>query len=172
VKRGEPLKRGKPLKRTQISRTGEKPLRSDPAKVWDWANRSNHPLPQRSKKRIDETPDRQQLVREMLAEFPGCAAGIPYFCQRWSSEVNEIVRRGQWDGGFLVKENCETLCHNCHTWITTHPDWAEHHGHQIKGAGRELRGDVDEDLVREARGIRARASYRCDVDCEVDHRAG
>lgn len=127
-------------------------------------------LPPSSQHRIDEQGDRQALVRDLLAKFPQCAAGIPFCCLRWSTEVNEVVRRGQWAKGYLERTNCETLCRNCHAWITVHPDWAERHGHQIKGAGREVRGMVDADLVVLARAIRARSSYRCDVDCDVDHR--
>jgi hypothetical protein len=170
VKDSGPLKRGKPLKRTQLSRTGEKPLRADPAKVWDWANRSRRSIPPRSKRRVEEMPERQEMVYELLRDYPVCAAQIPVICTKISTEVNEIVRRGQWAAGYLDRSNTETLCHNCHAFITAHPGpngWAVRHGHQLEGFVRLLE-DFD-GHVRSARATRRRV-LGCGVDCPLDHR--
>lgn len=171
LQRREPLKRGKPLKRGELNRHGEKPLRSDPAKLTDWQNRSRRRrIPPKSQRREDETPERQQLVREVLAEHPTCEARMPVICTVDSTEVNEIIRRGQWAAGWLVKSNTTALCHNCHAYITTHPDWAERHGHQIEGKVRD-RGEAVHGLARRlALRIRRETISRCGVNCTIDHR--
>jgi hypothetical protein len=170
MKRSGPLKRGKPLKRSQLNRTGEKPLKSDPAKVWDWKNRSNSkPLPHKSPQREEETPERQKLVREMLRLHPRCGAGIPFCCTKDSTECNEIVRRSQWRAGYLERANVVTLCHNCHAYITTHAPWAKNHGHQIDGAIHDQPAKYERASYF-AMLIRRATRYRCDTDCTINHR--
>lgn len=142
-----------------------KPPKADPEKQRDWERRSRKPLPAKSKRREEETPERQALVAQVLRERPACEAQIPGVCTHVSTEVNEIIRRSQWRAGYLVKANTEGLCHNCHACVTARPGWAERHGHQ-------LTSDAREDLSRwdDARRVRAVTSGRCGLDCATDHR--
>lgn len=170
LKRTTPLKRGKPMKRTNLDRRGSKPLKADPAKLRDWANRSNHALPHHSKQRTEEIPERRKLVHRVLTAQPTCEARIPVICTIDSTEVNEIIRRGQWADGYLIKSNTEALCHNCHAFITTHPDWAGRHGHQIEGKVRDRGPAVHGVIRRLAQRCRRHTIGRCDVHCPMDHR--
>lgn len=160
-----------PLKRTTPLKRGDKPLRADPEKVHQWKRSSAKRLPAKSAQRIEDTPERQALVRRVLQEEPTCRARILFCCTVDSTEVNEIIRRSQWAEGYLVRSNTQGLCHNCHAYITTHPDWAEHHGHQIKGSVRDdPRAYVYEAARWRALKVRLQTVGRCDVGCEVDHR--
>ncbi len=156
-----------PLERhTRLERG--KPLRASPEGTRQWVNRSRKKLPPKSQRRVEETPERQALVDELLTERRQCEASIPWVCTGRSTEVNEIIRRSQWAGGYLVKQNCEALCHNCHAFITAHPGpkgWAARHGHQIMGADRFVAG-----VVAIARRIRETTVGKCDADCTLDHR--
>jgi hypothetical protein len=118
----------------------------------------------RSEARDAERDERAELVRAVLARDWLCMAAIPPICTGVSKEVNEIVRRSQWAAGYLVDWNCEGLCHNCHAFITTRPNWALRHGHQLLGEDRE-----DADAAARALAVRARARA-CAPDCEKDHR--
>lgn len=144
------------------------PLAADPEKTRAWQRRSSKRLPAKSAQRIEDTPSRQELVRDVLAAQPTCEARITFGCTGRTTEVNEIIRRAQWADGFLVRRNTEALCHNCHVYITTHPDWAEHHGHQLKGSTRDLE-DFDV-LVKAARTTRLSTVGRCGPGCRLDHR--
>lgn len=161
MKRGKGLKRTTALKRTEMKR-GEG-LRNDPDMIRQWQRRSRKPLPPRSARRIEEKPERDALVEAMLAEFPWCQAEIPYFCTRKSREVNELKRGGQRATEYLIKEHTETLCHNCHRWITVHPNWAKGHGHQVDAEAGEEAFDI-------ALAVRTLTVGKCDVDCTIDHR--
>jgi hypothetical protein len=156
------------VKRTELKRG--QPLRADPAKLREWQDRSRKRLPAKSDRREDETPDRQSLVALMLRVHPSCQAGIPFCCTVVSTEVNEIVRRSQWAAGYLVKGNCEALCHNCHAYITVHAPWAKAHGHQIEGKVHDHGGVVYALAAATAEKIRADTFGVCDVDCKLDHR--
>jgi hypothetical protein len=154
-----------PLERHKKLRKGDKGLQRDPQAQREWMFRSRRPLPPKSERRVEEAPERRALVERMLRKHPYCAAKVPMVCTKLASEVNEIVRRSQWPEGYLIKSNCESLCHNCHAIVTVRIDWAKRHGHLIEGAYR------DDDRVRtQAFYIRIRTAGRCDVDCEIDHR--
>jgi hypothetical protein len=160
------MKRGELKRKTELKR-GDTQLRADPAKTAAWRKRSAKALPARSAQRIEDTPERQALVRRKLSGNPMCEAQIPFCCTKDSTEVNEIIRRSQWAAGFLVESNTEGLCHNCHAWITVHPDWARHHGHQLEGSTRDL--PTYSLHVAAAGRARAVTVARCDVDCAKDH---
>lgn len=59
--------------------------------------------------------ERRKLVAEMLADAT-CAR-----CERRrASEVHELKSRAR-GGSILDRDNCVALCHDCHHWVTTHP---------------------------------------------------
>lgn len=151
------LQRRTPMKRTRLN--------SNPETTRAWQDRTRKPIPPRSEKREDERPERQALVAEMLAEHPHCAAQIPVICTGRTTEVNELIRRSSWAAGYLVKSNTESLCHNCHAFITHHPGragWAARHGHQL------FDGDGEAEFELAAR-IRS-AFAGCSSSCLIDHR--
>lgn len=156
LERRTELKRGKGLAR------GTKRLEADPERRREWRRRSAKPLPAKSERRASEKDHRTELVHEQLNAEPRCAAEIPYFCTTWADEVNELKRGGQRATEYLIREHTESLCHNCHQWITVHPDWARRHGHQVTG-------EADEAEFEAARRIRIRCVGH-DVDCTEDHR--
>lgn len=154
------------MRRTELKRTTA--IKADPEKTRNWQRRSAKPLPARSSKRIEDAPARHELVRDVLAAQPMCEAQITFGCTSRTTEVNEIIRRSQWVEGFLVRFNTEALCHNCHAYITTHPEWAKRHGHQMDGATRDL--DDFALLVADARRTRLDTHARCGPACKLDHR--
>lgn len=161
-----------PLKRKTEMKRGEGP-KANPEKTRAWQRKSRKPLPQKSEQRVEDTPKRQALVADVLAHQPQCAAMIPYLCTGRSTEVNEIIRRSQWQEGFLVRSNTEGLCHACHAHITDNPGdtgWAMRHGHQLPGWVRDRGNNVYVQAVMLARRIRTRTSGHCQVSCPIDHR--
>jgi hypothetical protein len=122
----------------------------------------------RSEAREDEREERAALVLLVLREDWRCAAGVVGVCTRYSSECNEIIRRSQWRAGYLVRDNCEGLCHACHRHVTENPGhdgWAARHGHQLMSTDRG-----DPDAVVMARHVRQATRGRCDRHCTTDHR--
>jgi hypothetical protein len=88
------------------------------------------PLRRRSEKTAKlYAEQRVPLVIKILRERPRCEAALEG-CTGRSTEVNEIVRRGQWKLGILVESNLQALCHTCHSWITDHPAEAHRLGFQ------------------------------------------
>lgn len=123
--------RKKPMKRTELKR-GTARLRTDPVKQRAWQRGSAKALPQYSETREAERPARRALVDRVLKARPACEARLAWCCTFASTEVNEIMRRGQWAKGYLVDENTTALCHDCHQWITFHRSWALFHGHEVR----------------------------------------
>jgi len=70
----------------------------------------------RSKEREREYRARRRLVRDMLDD---------QVCERChaarATEVHEVLSRAR-GGSILDRSNCRALCHDCHQWVTTHPD--------------------------------------------------
>ena len=54
-------------------------------------------------------------------------------------ECHEIIPRSAWAAGWLVLENCVSICHRHHTWIGDHP--ADAHAFGLHGFSYE-RPDV------------------------------
>jgi len=78
----------------------------------------------RSKKREREYRERRTLVERILDERPVCER-----CHAArSTDVHEVIRRSQWQAGFLVSDNLRALCRQCHTWVTEHPRAAVEQG--------------------------------------------
>lgn len=75
----------------------------------------------RSKKTARDYVQRRLLVAEML-EDASCVR-----CGRVATEVHEIKTRAR-GGSILDKDNCVPLCHDCHSWVTTHPKEAHQEG--------------------------------------------
>jgi hypothetical protein len=104
VKRTE-LKRGKPLKRSGgLRRTGQ--------------------LPPMSKKRRQALPDRDACREAVLTrDSYRCRAAcvVPDVACGGQLDVHEIIPRSAWPDGWLVAENCLTVCRAHHTWIGFHP---------------------------------------------------
>lgn len=77
----------------------------------------------RSKKMTKIYVQRRKLVAEMLLKYP--------YCQKCktalSTEVHEVLSRAR-GGNILDPNNCRTLCHKCHFWITTNPALATAQG--------------------------------------------
>ena len=78
---------------------------------------SRTPIPRRSKKTAATYRKlRVPLVVEMLEAYPWCER-----CKTGrASEVHELLSRAR-GGRITDPSNCVTLCHECHSWITTHP---------------------------------------------------
>ena len=78
---------------------------------------SRTPIPQRSVKTTETYRKlRIPLVIELLTKYPWCAR-----CkQARSTEVHEPLSRAR-GGSITDPTNAVTLCHECHSWITTHP---------------------------------------------------
>lgn len=125
----------------------------------------------RSERREAEKPVRDALVAEILAERWLCEARLWWCCNHMSAEVNEICRGAGRAATYLDKTKVTALCKACHRWLTVHPKWARHHGHQVphEVADREAAFAVAA-TVREALAALARSGQRCCEDCEIDHR--
>ena len=99
-------------------------------------------LPQMSKKRRRELPQRAVVVAQAKARDGGCVAFLRGLLQGIECagriEVNEVVRRGQWRDGWLVLDNTVSLCSAHHAYVTLNPDHAEELGLYARGAGRPL----------------------------------
>lgn len=140
----------------------------DTAKAW--RRKSEKPLPAYSTKRSTAITARRILVADILRDDPFCVARIAGICTGRATEVNELKRRSAWAEGYLIRWNCEGLCHECHEHITHHPGrggWAMRHGHQVS---RQAPTDVplsDEYII----AIAARHQGQgCPPDCPIDHR--
>lgn len=80
-------------------------------------------LKPRSKKRKDlyeRKGGRRDFVALLLHDFPNCQATISTHCSKKSVDVHELLARSQ-GGSILDKDNCITVCRNCHTWIGDNP---------------------------------------------------
>lgn len=112
------------------------PIRVDPAKVRAWQRRTAQPLRQRSAKR-QRLYEEQRIpfVVAQLERVPWCEAGLAG-CSREATTVNERIRRSH--GGAIVpggkgRENeYDSLCVNCHRWITEHPREARAQGWEVQ----------------------------------------
>lgn len=121
-----------------------------------------------SSKRRKENPIRRALVEQHLALVPYCEASlIGVGCNFTASDIHEIVPRGRRPGAHLDPELFCSLCRQCHSWITGHPDWADRHGFMLGATA----GGAD---VAIAKTLRSRLD--CDLPpskrhlCEKDHR--
>lgn len=63
---------------------------------------------------------RRDLVADMLADGQLCVRCV----SAQATEVHELLSRARL-GRIDDPENCVPLCHDCHSWITTHPADAE-----------------------------------------------
>jgi hypothetical protein len=104
VKRAS-IRRGKPLKRSgELRRTGN--------------------LPPMSKKRRDALPNRAAFRESVLnRDSFRCQAAtlVPDVACSGQLDVHEIIPRSAWPDGWLVADNCLTVCRAHHTWIGFHP---------------------------------------------------
>lgn len=120
-----------------------------------------------SKKRRREAPVRRELVKAQLDLIPFCEASLlGVGCDFTAVDVHEIIPRGRKPGAHLIPDLYTSLCRNCHSWLTAHPDFATRHGFMLTATASEL------DIML-ARGIRDK--YDCPLPatlrhtCEKDH---
>lgn len=120
-----------------------------------------------SKKRRKQAPLRRELVKAQLELIPFCEASlIGVGCNFTAVDVHEVIGRGRRPDAHLCPDLFVSLCRACHSWLTTHPDWATRHGLMLSATA----SDVD---VAVARSVRAKfdcphpASLR--HTCEIDH---
>lgn len=118
------------------------PLRADPAKVKAWRDRSRKRIPPRSKRRIEEAPERARVRQVVLDRDQGCMGRgiLPGRCWHPRDEpldVHEVLARGP-GGDYLDPENCLALCRGHHQWVTTHPAEAEGLGYRRRFSGESL----------------------------------
>lgn len=134
-------------------------------------------LPSHSKKRRSEIPDRRRLVQRVLRrdghrcqfyrhldgatvpadEIEQFERSLPPGCARYDSltehDVHEIIARDVWKDGYLVDDNCVTLCRAHHDWVTTHGRWAamlKLHGFSWDVPGRYPNGDRAQNATSDA----------------------
>jgi 5-methylcytosine-specific restriction endonuclease McrA len=67
--------------------------------------------------------ERRKLVSQLLKQHPQCQR----CATKKSTEVHEVLSRAR-GGSILDPSNCVALCHECHSWITTHPKEAQEQG--------------------------------------------
>lgn len=87
------------------------------------------PLPQRtkplraiSKKRRREAKDRAAIRQAVFERDQQCMARGVLDLDCWGvADCHEVIRRGQWGAGYLVLDNCLTLCRRHHEWVGLHP---------------------------------------------------
>ena len=99
LKRNTPLKRGGMLRRT-----GQ--------------------LPATSKKRRAALPNRAACRETVLIrDSYRCQAAslVPEVTCSGQLDVHEIIPRSVWPDGWLVADNCVTVCRGHHTWIGFNP---------------------------------------------------
>lgn len=46
---------------------------------------------------------------------------MPWECHG-GLEVHELIPRDAWRDGYLIDDNCVTLCADHHRWVTNNPD--------------------------------------------------
>lgn len=116
LRSGAPLRRQKPLRATEQSKAPRKPLK---------------PV---SGRRASVLGERAEVRRTVLARDGGCVGRgrAPGRCWHPADadtlDVHELVNRSAWRAGWLVPENCVSLCRRHHDWVTTHPDEAREVG--------------------------------------------
>lgn len=103
-----------------------KALRADPEKTREWRARTARRLPAESARRKAERPARRAVRAVVLDRDQGCVARgvLPGRCWHPAGEpldVHEVISRGRWRAGYLVADNCVSLCRGHHQWVTTHP---------------------------------------------------
>lgn len=85
----------------------------------------------RSPKRERDAETRRALVQRVLdRDMRSCQAGsivVEVSCGG-PLDVHEIVPRSAWAGGYLVEENCITVCRRHHDWIGDNPAQAHAYG--------------------------------------------
>jgi len=74
---------------------------------------------------------RDRLYRDHRAPLVASLLELRPWCERCSrarsTEVHEIKSRAR-GGSLLDPANLACLCHDCHSWITTHPEAAHAEG--------------------------------------------
>jgi len=80
-----------------------------------------------SAKRRSQLGDRSDTRQVVLDRDENrCQCGLEE-CTTHATDVHELKSRAR--GGSIVDPtNCISLCRSCHTYITTHPAWAEANG--------------------------------------------
>jgi 5-methylcytosine-specific restriction endonuclease McrA len=92
-----------------------------------------------SPKRRNQLAERKQVREQVLERDGGCVfwdrawcsagwlpgdlVGAPTRCTD-TLEVHEVIPRSAWAAGWLVPDNCVTLCggpNGHHAWVTDHP---------------------------------------------------
>jgi hypothetical protein len=113
-------------------------LRSDPEKTREWRDRSRKALPAKSAKRTAEDRERVKLKRSLLlaagmradgaGDWRRACAGSTLLPEvecgvvsrgRAVLELHEIVKRGRWRAGLVVRSNCVLLCQAHHDYTET-----------------------------------------------------
>lgn len=101
------MKRSGPPERRSPLRAGKQMRRGGPVK----------PV---SDRRRDENVERRALADSFgpdpVCRFPGCSAP--------ADDLHELIRRSQWRGGLVDRDNVVPICRPHHDWVTTHPDEA------------------------------------------------
>lgn len=87
-----------------------------------------------SKKRELEAAERTIVRLRVLArDGRCCVAGalVPSIACRGPLDVHEVIPRSAWREGYLVDDNCVTICRAHHDWVGDHPEAA--HGFGLHG---------------------------------------
>jgi hypothetical protein len=144
--------------------TRKTPLRTDPAVMRSWRDRTRKWLPRESVKRRRERKQRTDFVGFVLKHRPVCEAQLRG-CTLVSHDVNELQRGPAREDCWLDYDRVTALCRSCHDWLTLHPTWAEHHGHQLR---HEV--IVTDEAWETAAKLRAHFRREpCTAHCVVDH---
>lgn len=100
---------------------------------WAWNGIKRSPLPPRntairpiSAKKRREQKQRRVIVAAASERDDGqCVArGVLESDCYGCTDCHEVIRRGQWRAGYLVLDNCLTLCRRHHEWVGSHPSEA------------------------------------------------
>lgn len=142
-------------------------LKSDPQKQREWQDRSRKPLPMFSSRRRAQRKERAVFVAMVLKHRPMCEARLPMVCAVRTTDVNELQRGSGREDCWLDWDKVSSLCRGCHGWITDHPDWAKHHGHQLPNDDHVVTAQ-DWDVAALLRLYFVK--HPCKPKCLIDHR--
>jgi hypothetical protein len=128
--------------------------------------RQRQPLPQRSEKRSKAmAKERVPFVLDVLARRPWCEVRLSWCCTGRSSDVNELQRGPFRTDCWLDDDKVVSSCGACHRWLTDHPEWAYHHGHQLEHEP----GDAEAFALAVVL-CAANPGQLCTDTCTTDHR--
>lgn len=123
------MKRGSPLpRRTRLEPSGPLP-RFTPLLSISSLRSAGTPIPPVSRKRARENRERSAMAdrrwpdrREGTVMCAVWEAIQPEWCDRFASDLNEIVRRSQ-GGSITDEENTTPTCRTCNGLLSDGPEW-------------------------------------------------